>query len=63
MAQKSSSSLECDTASAAIVTAGGELLRAHSDSSGGAGGNPTLSAVMLAMGDAGSRVNLRECVR
>ena len=51
------------SAAAAVLTREDEDMQVSEDGSGGPCGNPTQSAVMLAMGGAGSRVNLHECVR
>ena len=46
---------------AAIVDYQGKILIQTNDERGKYGGNPVFSSVMLAMGQAGSAVNLREC--
>lgn len=46
---------------AGVIGPGGTLLASAPDGRS-EGGNPTLSAAMIAMGEAGSAVNLRECV-
>lgn len=54
--------LATDHATAAAVLApSGEILSSAGDRRAVCGGNPCLSAPMLAMGQAGSAVNLREC--
>lgn len=47
---------------AAVVGADGKLIVAAADRRDEHGGNPTFSAAMIAMGEAGAAVNLRECV-
>ena len=47
---------------AAVIDPRGELLASSADERKESGGNETRSAVMLALGRAGSKVNLRECV-
>lgn len=47
---------------AAILGPSGELRSSAGDGRASSGGNPCLSAPMIAMGEAGSAVNLRECV-
>eukprot|EP00929_Paragymnodinium_shiwhaense_P105521 TRINITY_DN70579_c0_g2_i2.p1 TRINITY_DN70579_c0_g2~~TRINITY_DN70579_c0_g2_i2.p1 ORF type:complete len:211 (+),score=22.46 TRINITY_DN70579_c0_g2_i2:231-863(+) len=45
----------------AIVDQAGQTIQRSGDERGANGGNPVFSAVMRAMGNAGSTVNLREC--
>ena len=47
---------------AAVIDPRGELLVSAAAEREESGGNETRSAVMLALGRAGSKVNLRECV-
>ena len=48
--------------SAGVVSPKGKLITSAGDQRSDHGGNPTYSAAMIAMGEAGSSVNLRECV-
>lgn len=54
--------LDGDSNRAGVVSRGEKMHARALDQRSRCGGNPTMSAPMIAMGEAGSAVNLRECV-